>query len=352
MTKNIMALGLGSLLLAACAAGAAADTVTGAGSSAAAPIYRSWGRAYEKATGTSLAYESVGSSAGLRKIKGREVAYGASDVAPSEAELKKDGLAVFPIAITGIAPVVNLPRLGEGQLRLSGEVLARIFLGQIGQWNAAEIAQLNPGLALPDLPIKVVVRSDGSGTTYNYTDYLAKMEPQWQAKFGVKTSIAWPQGFLAVKGSEGVVKAVREAVGAIGYVDFGYVKENKLNPVQLRNLDGAFLLPSNEAFRVALAHSEWVSRGDFSATLTHQPGHGAWPITMGTFALVPLVADKPQETQQALKFFVWAFVHGDALVQEHSFVRLPNRVQAAAYKIISSVKDGAGNPIGLNLLAP
>jgi phosphate transport system substrate-binding protein len=222
-------------------------------------------------------------------------------------------------------------------------------MGQIGQWNAPEIAQLNPGLALPALPIKVIVRSDGSGTTYNYTDYLAKVHPDWQGRYGVKSSIAWPEGFIAAKGSEGVSKAVRETVGGISYVDFGYVREYGLNPVQMQNLAGEFLSPSNEGLRAALSHSDWASSGNFTSTLTHKPGRGSWPITMGTFAAVPLVTDKPQETLPALKFFAWSFLHGDELVQQSNFVRLPTRVQAAAFKVIASVKDQAGNPIGLQV---
>lgn len=349
MTKNSISLGLAAIVLLLGSAGAAADSVTGAGSSAAAPIYRSWGRAYEKATGTSLAYESVGSSAGIRKIRAHEVGYGASDVAPPAAELKKDGLAVFPIAITGIAPVINLPKIADGQLRLNGAVLARIFMGQITQWNAAEIAQLNPGLALPNLPLKVIVRSDGSGTTYNYTDYLAKVHPDWQGRFGVSTSIAWPGNFLPAKGSEGVAKLLRETVGGISYIDFAYVGEYRLNPVQLNNQAGDYVSASNDGFRAALANSDWVSSGNFTTTLTNKPGRGVWPITMGTFALVPLVTDKPQETLPALKFFAWSFLHGDLLVQENNFVRLPTRVQAAAFRIISSVTDRAGNQIGMQL---
>ncbi len=329
------------------AAASTAQTFTGAGSSAAAPIYRSWAVAYEKAKGPKLAYESAGSSAGLRKIKASEVGYGATDVAPSRAELEQDGLAVFPIAITGIAPVVNLPKITEGQLRLNGSVLARIFMGQISVWNAPEIAQLNPGLALPNLPIKVIVRGDGSGSTYNFADYLAKVHPAWKASFGVQTVITWPQQFMAVRGSEGVAKAVRETVGGIAYVDFAYVKEFKLVTSQLANQSGEYLAPSNEGFRAALAASDWNRSGDFSTTLTDMPGRGVWPITMGTFAVVPLVSTKPQETLPALKFLAWSLVHGDKLVQDNSFVRLPTRVQATAFKIIASVKDQAGNPIGM-----
>lgn len=338
------------LLMAMQASAAPDQTLTGAGSSAAAPIYQSWAREYQKVSGVNLVYEPVGSSAGLKKIRARETGFGASDLAPSEAELSKDGHVVFPIAITGIAPIVNLPKVGDGLLRLTGDVLARIFMGEITQWNDAEIMKLNPGVNLPDLPIKVVVRSDGSGTTYNFADYLAKVNPVWREKYGVKTNVTWLENFLLAKGSEGVVKAIKETAGAIGYVDYGYVKDNKLNAVQLKNLDGEFVKPSMDAFRTALSNSDWVSRGSFTTTLTNKPGRAAWPITMGTFAVLPQVTDRADETQRALKFFVWAFINGDTLVQENNFVRLPNRVQAAAFKAITTIKDKAGNLIGLNLL--
>lgn len=340
-------LGLAAMVAAFFASSAWGENLTGAGSSAAAPIYRSWGLAYEKATGNRLTYDSVGSSAGIRKIRAGEVAYGASDVAPTEEELKKDGLVVIPVAITGVTPVVNLPRIADGQLRLNGPVLARIFTGEITQWNAPELVQLNPGLALPNLPIKVVVRSDGSGTTYNFSDYMAKVYAGWQARFGVKTSIQWPEQFLTAKGNEGLAKAVMETVGGITYVDFGYARDFKLTTVQLANQTGEYLSPSNAGFRAALNASDWISSGSFSSTLTNQPGRGVWPITMGTFALVPRVTSKPAETAQALKFFVWSYMHGDELVQQNNFVRLPNRVQAAAFKGIASVRDASGNPIGM-----
>jgi phosphate transport system substrate-binding protein len=194
-----------------------------------------------------------------------------------------------------------------------------------------------------------VVRGDGSGTTYNFADYLAKVSPSWKSKRGVKSSYAWPESFLAVKGSSGVVTAVKQTSGAIGYVDFGYVEENQLDAAQMRNADGVFLKPSIPAFRQALFNSEWASKGAFTATLTNKPGKSAWPLTMGTFAVLPKVTDKPEQTQRALKFFVWAFTHGDALVQQHNFVRLPDRVQAAAFKAISSIKDTTGRPIGMML---
>jgi phosphate transport system substrate-binding protein len=343
----------GLLMLAqTCAAADKTITITGAGSSAAAPIYESWAREYQKTSGVSLVYEPAGSSAGLKKIRARETDFGATDLAPSEAELAADGLVLFPTAITGIAPIVNLSKVGNGQLRLTGDVLARIFLGEIIRWSAPEIVQLNPGINLPDLAIRVVVRSDGSGTTYNFADYLAKVSPEWRGKNGVKTSYAWPADFLAVKGSHGVVTTVKETAGAIGYVDFGYVKDNQLSPVQLKNLDGEFLKPSIPAFRGALTHSDWVSKGVFTTTLTQKPGRGTWPITMGTFIVLPRIADKPEQAQHTLKFFIWAFMNGDAQVQEMNFVRLPDRVQAAAFKAITSVRNPAGNlMIDMSLLS-
>lgn len=341
---------LAGLLLLTQVGFTSAQNINGAGSTAAAPIFQSWAQAYKKTTGIDLAYEAIGSSAGLKKIRALETQFGASDVSPSDAELVKDGLLVFPVAITGISPVVNLPKVSDGQLRLTGDVLARIFLGEITQWNDPEIVKQNPGSTLPEIPIKVVVRADGSGTTYNFSDYLAKSSPTWKAKNGAKSSFTWPTNFVSAKGSDGIVKAVKETPGAIGYVDYSYVKANTLMTIQLKNQDGEFTKPSIFAFRSALNGSEWVSKGSFTSTLTDQPGKGAWPITMGTFVVLPKTAEHPDQAVRVLKFFVWAFVNGDALVHENNFVRLPDRVQALAFKAISSVKDKAGNAIGMTLL--
>jgi phosphate transport system substrate-binding protein len=339
-----------ALMLSACASFAhSQNSIAGAGSSAAAPIYRTWAREYEKATGVTFTYDAVGSSAGLKKIKGGETGFGASDIAPASAELNADNLVLFPVAITGIAPVVNLPRVADGQLRLTGDVLARIFLGEIAKWSAPEIRQLNPGLPLPDAAIKVVARSDGSGTTYNFSDYLAKVHAPWKERMGVKAQFAWPASVAAVKGSDGVVKAVKETVNSIGYVDYGYVVDNKLAAVAMRNEEGEFVKADTRAFQAALGASDWVGTGAFSSTLTAQRGKSSWPITMGTFIVVPRVTSKPEQTQAALKFFVWAFNHGDALVREANFVRLPDRVQASAFKAITSVHDTSGKPLGMTL---
>jgi phosphate transport system substrate-binding protein len=327
-----------------------AQAVTGAGSSAAAPIYQAWAREYQKATGIGMAYEAIGSSAGLKKIRAGEAAFGASDIAPSDAELAADQLVAFPIAITGIAPVINLPKVADGQLRLSGEVLAKIYMGAVDRWSAPDIRQLNPGLTLPDLPIRVVARGDGSGTTFNFTDYLSKQSSAWKEQYGAKATINWPAATMTVRGSDGIVAAVRETPGAIGYVDFGYLTEGKLASVQMRNKEGEFVRPGVHAFQAALASSEWASRGTFTTTLTDGAGKATWPLTMGTFVVVPRVTAKPEQTRTALQFFVWSFNHGDTLVRQSNFVRLPDRVQAAAFKAISSVRDKSGKPLGLSLL--
>ena len=331
---------------------ATAQPVTGAGSSAAAPIYRSWAKAYAKATGSSVEYESVGSSAGMKRIQQQAVGFGATDVYPPEKELTEKGLIVLPVAITGISPIINLPKVHDAQLRLTGEVLSRIFMGEIHRWNAPEILALNPDVPLPDMPIKVVVRADGSGTTYNFADYLGKVSAKWKSTHGARTSIQWPEGHLAFKGSEGVAKGVRDTVGAIGYVDFGYVAEYGLTSVQVKNADGAFIKPSITAFRSALASSEWALTGTFHHTLTQQSGKSSWPITMGTFVVFPKITQSTEQTTQALKFIVWSFLHGDTLVHENNFVRLPDRVQASAFKVITFIRDKNGKPLDLSLVPP
>lgn len=341
---------IGLLLIAASPYFVSAQSIKGAGSTAAAPIYQTWAAEYQKLGNVGLAYELIGSSAGLKKIRENTTDFGATDVMPSSAELVKSGLVAFPIAITGVVPVVNLPKMVDQTLKLDGIVLARIFMGEINTWSDPQIKQLNPSLKLPDMPIKVIVRSDGSGTSYNFADYLAKVSPAWSAKFGVKTSFNWPEIFIGAKGSDGMAQAVKANAGSIGYVDFGYVQTYGLKAVDLKNAQGRYVSPSNQAFRDALAHSEWFSKASFAGTLTNQQGNHSWPITMGTFALFPKNTERPAETARALEFFVWAFMNGDKLVQKNNFVRLPDRIQSLAYKIISSVKDKSGAPLNVKII--
>jgi phosphate transport system substrate-binding protein len=324
-----------------------AQALSGAGSSAAAPIYRAWATAYGRTQKFQLNYDPAGSSAGLKKIRDHEVDFGASDVAPSAQELLSDGLILVPTFVTGAVPIVNLPQIGSGKLRLSGEVLAGIFLGEIRQWNAPEIQSLNASLSLPNLPIKPVFRRDGSGTTYYFTDYLSKTSPAWQRKFGASTSLAWPDSFTGATGSEGINKAVKDTVGAIGYIDFNYLAGQGASPVQLRNAAGEFVAPGVEGFRAALHASAWFSRGDFHAPLVNLPGKDSWPITMGSFILVSQLSDKPVEAAQMLRFFIWALLKGDQVVNGMSFVRLPDRIQSHAFKALSSVRDRQGKTLGL-----
>ena len=330
--------------------GVQAQPVTGAGSSAAAPIYHSWAQAYAQATGTAVEYEAVGSSQGLERIRAGAVSFGASDVALTPKELQTQGLVTFPVAVTGIVPVYHLPGVETGRLRLNGEVLSQIFLGRITHWNAPAIAALNPGLALPEAPIGVVVRSDGSGTTYNLADYLSKVSPAWRTQYGRATRLAWPAHFVGVKGSAAMARTVRDTPYAIGYVDYGYVQPHHLSSAQMQNAAGQFLAPSVQGFRRALLQSSWMQDGSYAQTLTDLPGPGVWPITMGTFVVLPQVSTQPARTLAALEFFTWAFVNGDTLVQKSAFVRLPDQVQAVAFKVMTSVRGTGGAPLGLRML--
>lgn len=349
VSRLAAAAALAGLLLAPAIA-RAVEPMNGAGSSAAHPVYRIWAEQYKKAGGAELAYDPAGSSAGLQRIRSRQVDFGATDVAPKSEDLARDGLVLFPTVITGVVPVVNLPKVDGGRLVLTGEVLARIFAGEVTHWDAPEIRALNPGLALPAKPIAVVVRSDGSGTTYNFSDYLAKVSPAWKQKLGVGTAIKWPAGVVPAKGSKGVVEAVQATPASIGYVDYNYVVENKLKPVALKNAEGAVVEAGPQTFHNALLQSAWMQGGDFTQTLTNLPGRDSWPITMGTFVVMPRVADKPASAMPVIRFFTWAFLHGDDLAKQVNFVRLPTTIQAKSYRAIASIVDRNGAPIGVGAL--
>ncbi|MBS1227656.1 MAG: pstS [Proteobacteria bacterium] len=349
MNRRSLLIGAGLLLLLADLAGADQE-LHGAGSSAAAPVYKAWAQEYRKGGGRSIAYDPVGSGAGMTQIRQRQVDFGASDVISPKEELAKDGLVMFPTVISGVVPVVNLPKL-SAPLKLSGEVLAHIFMGEITQWNAAEIVILNPGLNLPNLPIRVVCRSDGSGTTYNFSDYLSKVSPAWKARFGVASKHRWPPAFITAKGSSEVSAAVRTTSGAIGYIDYNYVLEDGLIGVQVRNSAGYFVAASSEGFRKAVLQSRWFSSGDFSETLTDMAGEKSWPITMGTYVAVPRVARDAARAMQTLRFFVWAYANGDVLATQAKFIPLPEKVQAKAFREIYSVLGSQGELIGAEALS-
>jgi len=324
----------------------AAETITGAGSSAAAPVYKIWASEYAKVRGTTLDYAPVGSGAGMARINRHEVDFGASDVIASAAELKKNDLVMFPTVITGVVPVVNLAKVGPNQLRLTGEVLGRIFTGEVTQWDAPEIRALNPALKLPARAIRLVARADGSGTTYHFADYLSRTSPAWKGKYGVANHVDWPAGTTAVKGSGEVARTVRSTEDSIGYIDYNYVVDDNLAGVLMKNADGNWVGAGVEGFRQAVMHSSWYSSGDFSTELNELPGAGTWPITMGTYVALPRVAAAGDRAERALRFLTWAYVHGDSLARQARFVPLPERVQASAYREISRVTGSNGESLG------
>ncbi len=339
---------LGSVLIMSTAV--AAD-IQGAGSTAAAPVYRVWSTGYAAATGTRLNYAAVGSGEGIRRIREGQVDFGASDVPLSPQEASKSGLVCVPTVVTAAVPVINLPSVPKGQLKLTGDLLAKIFLGKVDSWDAPEIRAVNPGLALPNLKIHPVVRADGSGTTYHFSAYLSEVSAEWKSTYGTKSAFSWPAGYTGAKGSGEVVKAVQSNRGAIGYVDYNYVLDEGLNPVQLRNADGNFVSATVGGFRDAVVHSNWNRKGDFTASLVNQAGADAWPITMGTFVVVPAVSRAGERTLEAMKFVTWGYLHGDQLAREAKFVPLPGQVQANAYRELARVTDASGKAIGLQSMA-
>ena len=328
----------------------AAETISGAGSSAAAPVYRVWAAEYTKSQGVGISYDPIGSGAGMAKIDKHEVDFGASDIIGSAADLKKNDLVMFPTVITGVVPVVNLPRVGSNAMHLTGEVLARIFLGQITQWDAPEIKALNPELKLPNHAIHLIARADGSGTTYHFSDYLTRSSAAWKQKYGVANHFDWPAGTVAVKGSAEVAKAVRATPESISYIDYNYMVDDELAAVAMKNADGQFVTASVESFHEAVTHSTWYTDGDFSTELNDLGGSKSWPITMGTYIAIPRVAPQGARTESALRFITWAYLHGDALARQAKFVPLPEKVQASAYREISKVTSSTGAMLGAQLM--
>lgn len=343
--KNI----LFAAIIAASPAIHAQTALTGAGSSAAEILYTSMASAYSKSSNVSLSYQASSSTEGLQQVKTRKVDFGATDVALSADERKAGKLLCFPTAVSGIVPVVNLPGVSSGQLKLTGDVLADIFSRKITKWNDPKLQELNPGLALPSLPITAVTRSDGSGTTYNFTDYLSKSSPAWKASHGSNYSISWVAGTTPVKGSASAVAAVKQTPGAIGYVDFQYVAKNKLSFASLKNRDGKFVSPTGAGFSSAMNNSAWATKGAYEEMLTDKPGAGSWPITASTYAIVPQVSNTPDKTVAAIKFFTWGFVHGDDAVGNTAFVRLPDNVQGRIFGELTTITDSAGAPLKWSL---
>ena len=320
-----------------------AQDVTGAGATFPAPIYAKWADAYNKATGARINYQSVGSGAGIRQIRGKTVDFGASDMPLTDAELAKDGLVQFPMVIGGVVPVVNIKGIAPGQIRMTGQVLGDIFLGKITKWNDPALTALNPGVALPDAAIAPVRRADGSGTTFIFTNYLSKVNAEWKSKVGEGTAVNWPAG-AGGKGNEGVSAFVQRLPNSIGYVEYAYAKQNKMSHVLMRNKDGVFMGPDDSAFKAAAAGADWAKT--FYQILTEQPGKDSWPITGATYILMYKSQDKPVNASNALKFFDWAYVNGDKMADDLDYVPLPGAVKDLVRKQwTAELKDGAGKPV-------
>jgi phosphate transport system substrate-binding protein len=324
------------------AVSAFAQDVTGAGATFPAPLYAKWADAYNKATGIKINYQSVGSGAGMRQIRGKTVDFGASDVPLTDADLAKDGLIQFPTVIGGVVPVVNVRGVGPGQLRLTGQVLGDIYLGKVTKWNDPAIKALNPNLALPDAAIAPVRRADGSGTTFIFTNYLSKVNAEWKTKVGEAAAVNWPTG-AGGKGNEGVAAFVQRLPNSIGYVEYSYARTNKMAHVQLRNQAGNFVNPDDSSFKAAAAGAEWAK--SFYQILTEQPGAGSWPITGATFILMHGRQDKPAQGSASLRFFEWAYNNGDAMATELEYVPLPAAVKDLVRREWKKIQDGAGKAI-------
>ncbi|KZE32888.1 phosphate ABC transporter substrate-binding protein PstS [Crenobacter luteus] len=314
-------------LTGAFASTAFAANITGAGATFPYPLYAKWAEAYKAKTNNNMNYQSIGSGGGIKQIQSKTVDFGASDMPLKPEELDKHGLLQFPTVIGGVVPVINVPGIAPGQLKLTGPLLADIYLGKVSQWNDAAIAKLNPGVALPDQKITVVRRSDGSGTTFVFTNYLAKVSPEWNSSIGANTAVNWKTG-VGGKGNEGVANYVTRIKGSIGYVEYAYVKQNKMTYTKVQNAAGNFVEPSDTSFKAAAANANWKAAPGMYLILTNQPGKDTWPISNPTFILMHKKQDDAARAAEALKFFDWAYTHGDKIAQDLVYVPMPANVKA------------------------
>jgi phosphate transport system substrate-binding protein len=331
--------------LAAMVLPAAAVEISGAGATFPYPIYAKWADTYKKDTGLELNYQSIGSGGGIKQIEARTVTFGATDAPLKGADLDKNGLVQFPMVMGGIVPVVNVEGMKAGELVIDGPTLAGIFLGVVKTWDDPAIQKLNPGVKLPSQAIAVVHRSDGSGTTFNFTYYLSQVSPDWKSKVGTATSVEWVVG-IGAKGNEGVSNNVAQTKGSIGYVEFAYALQNKLVYTKMMNKDGKIVTPTIEAFQAAAANADWNSVPGYGVILANQPGAASWPMTAATFILVPKQPNDAAATAEALKFFAWAYAKGDKMAEELDYVPMPKKVAAEVEKAwTTQIKDAGGKPI-------
>ncbi|WP_321908493.1 MULTISPECIES: phosphate ABC transporter substrate-binding protein PstS [unclassified Paraburkholderia] len=331
------------VVLALGASVAHAADITGAGSTFAAPIYTKWADAYQKSGGGKVNYQGIGSSGGIKQIQAKTVDFAGSDAPLKDDQLAKDGLFQFPTVVGGVVPAINVPGVKAGEITLSGPVLGDIYLGKIKKWNDPAIAALNPKVKLPDLDIAVVRRADGSGTSFIWTNYLSKVNPEWKSKVGEGTTVNWPTG-TGGKGNDGVAAFVQRLPGAIGYVEWAYAKQNHMVYAAMKNEAGAVVQPGTETFKAAAAGADW--KKSFYQILTNEPGKDAWPVVGATFVLLHTAQDKPDQGKETLKFFDWAFKNGASAADSLDYISLPDSVVAeikSQWK--DKVKDASGKPI-------
>lgn len=344
MTSKLVVLGLSGFTALAYSFGANAQDVTGAGATFPAPLYSKWASDYNKATGVKINYQSVGSGAGIKQIEAKTVDFGASDMPLKDEELKAKGLIQFPTVIGGVVPIVNIKGISPGQLKLNGQVLGDIFLGKITKWDDAAIKALNPGLALPSDAISPVRRADGSGTSFIFTNYLSKVNTEWKSKVGEGTAVNWPVG-AGGKGNEGVAAFVNRLPNSIGYVEYAYVKQNKMTYAQMQNSAGVFVSPNDSAFKAAAAGADWAK--SFYQILTNQSGKDSWPLTGATFILMHKAQDKPAQATASLKFFEWSYKNGDKTADDLDYVPMPASVKTVIEKSWAEIKDSSGKSVAL-----
>ncbi len=332
-------------LASACAfiaTGVQAQEITGAGASFPAPLYAKWASDYNKQTGVKVNYQSVGSGGGIKQIDSKTVDFGATDMPLTDDVLKTKGQMQFPTVIGGVVPILNVAGIAPGQLKLTGTLLADIFLGKVSRWNDPAIKAINPGVNLPDTAIAQVRRADGSGTTFLFTNYLSKVSPDWKAKVGEGTAVNWPVG-AGGKGNEGVAAFVARLPNSIGYVEYSYVKQNKLNYALVQNAAGNFVKPEDDTFKAAAAGADWAK--SFYQILTNQPGKDSWPLSGATFILMHTSQDKPANGAETLKFFNWAYANGEKSAADLDYVPMPAAAVAAIQKSWGDIKDTSGKTI-------
>jgi phosphate transport system substrate-binding protein len=343
MLKKFAA-GIAMLAVAAVGAAAIAANISGAGATFPAPVYQKWAEAYKGATGNQLNYQAIGSGGGIKQIEANTVDFGASDKPLKPADLDANGLQQFPTVIGGVVPVVNLPGIAPGGIRLTGGVLSDIYRGVIPYWDDPHIKALNPSAKLPHEKITVVHRSDGSGTSFLYTSYLSEMGPTWASQVGASDSVNWPTG-IGGKGNDGVAALVRQTVGAIGYVEYAYAKQNHMTYALMQNKAGHWVAPTAENFAAAAAGAKWASAPGFYLLLLNQPGANAWPITGATFILMHKKQANPQAAHDVLAFFDWAYKNGNPAAASLDYVTLPDSVKALIRKSWGAIQGPNGKPV-------